>query len=457
LVGPGSGAAATAGLPKAAVRSKETGLKHKKKIFFGWWTVLATGILSGLGHGYYGYGFSVFFKDLAAELGLTRAVTALAAGVGKPAGDFSSPLVGWLADRYGPKFIIFFGVCLAGTGLILMNFIATTAQYLVVWGVFVGMGLNIGLTVAVDKSLADWFVLKRGLAQGTKFALIGVGGLTALPVVTLLVTHFGWRTTCLIWGCLLLSLSPLALVFVHQRRPEHYGLLPDGADAPEKTDDPPLTAPNDGSRVDYQVQETEFTFKQAVRTRSYWLLAAAFTIQMMIMGGVGIHVIPFLTDIGLDRARASAMMGLLVFFTIPSQFFSGIAADRLGKKYQNLLSVAVYSMQGAGLAVLVLNRGPASVYVFLVLYGFASGAATPLFILILARYFGRKAFGSIFGGSMIIRAPASMLAPVFSGWIYDRTGNYRLAFTVFACLALTAAAIMALVRPVAPAQKETAG
>jgi len=432
-------------------------LRVGKKIYFGWWTVLATGILSGLGHGYYGYGFSVFFKDLAAELGLTRAVTALAAGVGRPAGDFTSPLVGWLADRYGPKFIIFFGVCLAGVGLILMNFIATTAQYLVVWGVLIGMGLNIGLTLAVDKSLADWFVLKRGLAQGTKFALIGVGGLAALPVVTLLVTHFGWRTTCLVWGCLLLGLSPLALLFVRQRRPEHYGLMPDGAKAPEQTDGPTSTAPQDGSRVDYQVQETEFTFKQAVRTRAYWLLAAAFALQMMIMGGVGIHVIPFLTDIGIGRARASAMMGLLIFFTIPSQFFSGIAADRLGKKHQNLLSVAVYLMQGAGLAALLLNRGPASVYVFLVLYGLASGAATPLFILILARYFGRKAFGSIFGGSMIMRAPASMLAPVFSGWIYDRTGNYHLAFTIFALLGLTAAALMFCVRPVAPPHNKTAG
>ena len=55
------------------------------------------------------------------------------------------------------------------------------------------MGLNIGLTVAVDKALNDWFIFKRGLAQGTKFGLIGVGSAIVLPIVTLLVTKTGGR------------------------------------------------------------------------------------------------------------------------------------------------------------------------------------------------------------------------------------------------------------------------
>jgi len=425
-------------------------LRAGKKIYFGWWTVLVTGVLSGLGHGFYGYGFSVFFKDLAAELGLSRAVTSLAAGIGRPAGGITSPVVGLLADRYGPKYIIFFGVCLAASGLILMNFIATTTQYILVWGIMIGMGLNIGLTVAVDKSLNDWFVLKRGLAQGTKFGLLGVGGLAALPVVALLVTHLGWRMTCLVWGLLLFGLSPLILIFVRQKRPEHYGLLPDGAEAPPPNDSG-SDQPEAARIVDFQNEETDFSFRQAVRTRAYWLLAAAFAVQMLIMGGVGIHVIPFLTDIGIDRAHAAGMMGLLVFFTIPSQFFSGIVADRVGKRRLNLLLVGVYLLQGAGLlALLVGGSGTAPVYVFLMLYGFTSGAATPLFILILGRYFGRQAFGAIFGGSMIIRAPASFLAPVLSGWIYDRTGSYMLAFAIYTALALAAAVIMFFVRPVAP-------
>jgi len=329
-----------------------------------------------------------------------------------------------------------------------MNFVPNVWWYILIWGLFIGVGLDIGLTIAVDKALNDWFIFKRGLAQGTKFGLIGVGSVAVLPLVAFLVSRFGWRSTCLFWGCFMLTCSPLALIFVKQKRPEHYGLLPDGA-KPEPM--PPADDSVENGAIfqkQYQVQEMEFTFKQAARTRTYWLMAAAFGLQMFVMGGISIHLIPFLTDIGLSRARASGLMGLMVFFTIPSRFFSGIIADRVAKKHLNFLMTAAYLIQAFGLSVFLLSRSIGSLYVFLVLYGLSSGASTPLFILILGRYYGRKAFGTIFGSSMAIRAPISLTAPVFSGWIFDTTGSYVIALVFFVAIAVLAAALMSLVRPV---------
>ena len=165
------------------------------------------------------------------------------------------------------------------------------------------------------------------------------------------------------------------------------------------------------------------------------------------MGGINIHIIPFLTDVGIDRVTAGGMMGLMVFFTIPSRFFSGIAADRVGRNYQNYLMAGAFLIQTVALLILLLGNDTGSVYLFLILYGFSSGACTPLFILILGSYFGRKAFGSIFGSSMAIRAPISLLAPVYSGWIFDRTGSYNDAFISFAVFTAIAALLMCAVRP----------
>jgi MFS family permease len=426
----------------------KTKTKNPSGIFFGWWTVLVTGIISGFGHGFYGYGISVFFKDLAAELGLSRAVTSLAAGIGRLEGGVTSPLIGWLSDKYGPKWVIFTGISLSGTGLILMNFVNCLWQYIVVWGVFIGVGLNIGLTVAVDKALNDWFILKRGLAQGTKFALIGVGTIIVLPAVTLLVTSFGWRITCLIWGCLMLACSPLALIFVKQKRPEFYGLLPDGNKKSFFNTEEPNPVGQNGVFLPYENGEIEFSFKQAFKTRAYWLLAITFGLQMLILGGINIHIIPFLTDLGLNRAKAGGLMTMMVFFTIPSRFFSGVLTDLVDKKNQNYLLAGGFLIQTLGLSIFLLFKSTLSVYIFLVLYGFSSGASTPLFILILGSYFGRKAFGSIFGSSMAIRAPISLFAPVFSGWIFDRTGSYITAFTFFTICGFLAVLLMCLVRPV---------
>ncbi|WP_300458136.1 MFS transporter [Desulfobacula sp.] len=435
-----------------SIKSRRLSPLNPSKIYFGWWTILVTGMLSGLGHGFYGLGISIFFKDLSAEFGINRAMTSLAAGIGRLEGGITSPLVGWLSDRYGPKWIIFTGVSIAGTGMILMNFVSTLWEYTLVWGVMIGIGVNIGLTIAVDKALNDWFILKRGLAQGTKFALIGIGSVITLPIVTVLVSTFGWRITCVVWGCLILVCSPLVLLFVKQHPPEYYGLLPDGKKA--DTDQPDVldgenhpAFPQKPTILHFEKQEINFTFQQAIKTRSYWFIAIAMGMEMFVVGGMNIHMIPFLTDLGIRLGTAGAMMGMMVFFTIPSRFFGGILSDRVGRKNQYLLLAGILFIQTTSLAIILISQKMVPIYLFIGLYGFASGAITPLFIIAIGSYFGRKSFGIIFGSSMVIRAPLSLAAPVFTGWIFDRTGSYNTAFIVFFACSLLAALLMCILRP----------
>ena len=399
--------------------------------------------MSGLGHGFYGFGISVFFKDLALELGLSRALTSVAAGIGRLEGGITSPLTGWLADRYGPRWVIFTGILVAGMGMVLMNFITTVGAYIIAWGVLTGVGLNIGLTVAVDKTLNDWFVNKRGLAQGTKFALIGVGGVMVLPIVTWLVAWQGWRMTCLIWAVILLAGAPFTLIFVKQKRPEFYGMLPDGAQ--RESDGRDMI--KQGEDYASSFKEREQTFRQAVKTQAYWILTTSFGIQTIIYGGLIVHMIPFLTDMGIERTVAGSLMGIMVFFTIPSRFLGGVIADRVGKGRLSWLLAGAFFLQLGGITALLIGRSMASLYIFLILFGFSSGACTPLYILSFGRYFGRKAFGSIMGSSLAIRAPLSLVAPVFTGWVYDTFGNYTPALTLFAVLSGIAALLACLARP----------
>ncbi len=416
-------------------------------VYFGWWTVLVSGILSGIGHGFYGYGFSVFFKDLAAELNLTRAITSIGSGIGRLEGGLESAPAGWLADRFGPKWVMFIGICTTGCALILMTFVNSVWSYFLVWGFLIGTGLNLGLTVTVDKTVIEWFVRKRGLAQGTKFALIGAGGVVAVPIVTWLVGVYDWRMTCFIWGLVLLACAPLVLVFVKSKGPEHYGLLPDGAQV-----GPRVAANVDdmiarGAEYAASFEEIEYTFKQTLRTRAFWLFVAAFIIQTVIIGGIGIHIVPFLTDMGISEATAGAMMSMQVFFTIPSRFLGGFLADQVDKRGLPLVMAFGMSLQAVGLAVFLILRTIPSVYLFLILYGLSTGAGTPLLTVALGRYFGRRSFGSIFGVLRAFQAPFSFLAPTYSGWVYDTTGSYINAFTVFAILIVVSAVCLCSVRP----------
>jgi len=424
--------------------------RSRPRIFFGWWSVLFIGIVSGLGHGFNTYGISVFFKHIAADLELNRAATSWAPGIGRLEGGITSPLVGWLSDKFGPRGIVIFGICVAGGGMILMHYITEVWHYYLAWGALIGLGLNIGLTVAVDKKINDWFIHRRGLAQGIKFALISLFGIIVVLAVNPLVDTQGWRFTCLLWGIIMFASIPFAFVLIKPQRPEHYGLLPDGAEISSDAEKDERDMIEKGVGYASSFEETEYTFRQAIRTGTFWLLAVGFSVHNVIAGGFNIHVFNFLTDIHIDEVVAGGMMGMMIFFTAVSRLIGGIVADRVPKSRLQLLLLVAFALQAIGLSTYLLSRSMTSVYVMLACHGLSSGAVTPLVVLILGRYFGRKDFGLILGTTVASLAPVGLLAPVFYGWVYDSTASYDLAFITAIALSVLAVVTMFFVRPPRP-------
>lgn len=431
--------------------------KSGPRIFFGWWSVLFIGIISGLGHGFNTYGISVFFKPIAAELGLNRAYTSLAAGIGRLEGGITSPLVGWLSDKFGPKWIVIVGICIAGAGMIFMYYVTEVWHYYVAWGVLIGLGLNIGLTVACDKSINDWFIRRRGLAQGIKFTLISIFGIVVLQVITPLVELEGWRFTCLLWGIIMFASVPFSYMLIKPQRPEYYNLLPDGAEVSLNGEEDKGGIDERGAGYAAKLEETEYTFKQAIKTSTYWLLIVGFSAHNFIAGGFNVHIFPFLTDMKIEEAAASGMMSMMIFFTIPARFFGGLIADRVPKNRIQFLLLGSFLLQVIGLGTYLWYQNLPAVYVLLACHGFSSGAVTPLVIVMIGRYFGRKSFGSILGTVIAVLAPMGLLSPVYYGWVFDNTGSYNIAFITALVFAALAALLMFFVRSPKPPVDKTAG
>jgi sugar phosphate permease len=433
--------------------STESSAAYKKesRIFFGWWTLLATGVLNIVGQAFYSYGVSAFFKPIADELHFSRTVTSAAAGIGRLEGGLEAPLSGWLVDKFGPKWVIFGGVSLVAIGLLLMNLVHSAWTYYLVWGVSIGTGINLSMTIPIDKTLTNWFVKKRGLAVGIKFACLGIGGAAVVPLVSWLIANYGWRTTSTIWGILVFASLLLVVFFIRQKRPEHYGLLPDGAKIEKNIS--PAGIVNQGLEYASQMQEIEFTLRQALKTSAFWLYLIAYACQFLGQVALYVHLIPFLTDRGISPVAAGFLMGLMLFCTIPSRLITGIIADRIQKGYLSFFMALAFLFQALGIAAFLIKPGMPAIYVFLILYGFGTGAAPVLGVLMRGRFFGRKAYGSISGLSSFILGPVGIVAPIYAGWIYDTTHSYVTAFILFAALAAVATALICFVRPPkAPAQ-----
>lgn len=250
----------------------------------------------------------------------------------------------------------------------------------------------------------------------------------------------------------MLLLTPVVLALIKQKRPEYYGLMPDGAKIEPGSD--PTTLVDKGKEYASHVHEIEFSFRQVLKTRTFWIVGASYFVFNLVYGGVTLHVIPFLTDMGIDKIAAGGMMSMMSFISIPARFLSGVFADHVGKKFLRFLLAGSFTLIAVGISIFLVAPHLASVYVMLILYGLGYGSITPLIIFILGRYFGRKAFGSIFGVCMVIQAPASLLAPSYSGWVYDTTGSYAGAFMVFVAFsALVALALCFASAPQPPSEQ----
>ncbi len=426
------------------------------KIFPGWWIVLTGGILALWGHGYHAYGFSALFKPIASELGFSRAVTSVPASIGRLEGGFEAPLSGWITDRFGPRWIILLGVFLIGLGLILMNYIDSLWAFYVVWGILLGTGINIGLSIPLHTAIANWFVKKRGLASGIQWVMSGLSGVLVMRfIVAPLIITQGWRVTCVIGGVVMLLVGlPLVWFFMKQRRPEYYGLLPDGATTEEEAAEISRIVDR-GIEYAAEAEEVEFTLRQALRTRSYWLLMLANACHIMAGPAISLHGIPFLTDIGIDPLQAANILAIMVFASVPFRLIGGLLADRVRIGHMRFVVGGAYLLQAIGFAVFLLNQTIPMIYVWFILYGIGMGAGFGLMFPMRARYFGRKAFGSIGGASTLLMAPAGVAAPIYAGWVYDTTGSYITAFTVIAALLAFSAVIMLFVVPPKPPAQVT--
>src|SRR5947209_3928963 len=238
------------------------------RFFYGWIIVGVTFVTMAIGVNAR-TAFSLFFQPIVDELGGERGVTAGAFSFGFLVSAAVSPLTGRLMDRGGPRAVMELGVALMGGGLLLAPLTSQPWHLYLTIGVMVGAGsVCLGYS-GQSLFLPNWFNRKRGFAMGLAFAGVGIGSMTLLPWVQLMIEQTGWRTACTAMGILILVvLAPINLLL--RKRPEDIGLQPDGDDAPSPSSKPVSYV------VDPEWAGIEWTLSRAIHTGRCWCLSVGY-------------------------------------------------------------------------------------------------------------------------------------------------------------------------------------
>ena len=441
------------------------GWRLKTPFYYGWLvlgiTALGTFVSTSVGGLVLG-GTQSFILE---EMRWRRSTIGLAVTVGVWCSGLLSPVVGRLTDRYGARWLMPFGAACLGVCLYLISRVGAVWQFYLI--VIIGRAVSQPvLTSVVPRAIAvNFFRRRRNIALSLAGVSRPISAALNIQLVSLVAVAYGWRTAfrCLGFASLLLT---VVFVLVIRRRPEDIGMLPDGGNSgqypsPEtpgaghstKTQEPDSPAAAEGALASDRNAEVGWSTRDALHTRSFWLLVTATLLGVMATSGLAFNMVPYFREVsGLSTALAAGVLSLSTFLSLANLAWAFLA-DRFTPKW--CLAAAMVTAAGA-VVYLTEVDSVLSAYVFGVVWGIAVGSLDVLVYMVLADYFGRVSYATIVGTFRAFEAVGLGIGHSIGAVIYDVTGSYNALTGLLLALYLLTALLIILCRspgarqPVAP-------
>lgn len=385
-------------------------------------------------------GVSVFIDEFVTALDITRAQVSTAYLIGTLSASLLLPIVGRQIDRFGvQRSQIVIGLVF-GLALLNISFVAGIVTLTIgFFGIrLMGQG-SLSLVAGVTVSLR--FTKSRGTALGI-FTTVAAGLLALMPVfLATAIGWVGWRDAWRLAGLVVAIVVPL-LAFVALRD------MPSSATAASakssaSTDQSLNDSASDEVAVDAEPVGRSVDRNEAIRTRGFWIIAAATAASGMLATALTFHQIDVLGDIGLSKEEAAAMFLPQVVGSSIAGLSVGAAADRIGVRF--LPALAGTLLVVAHLLASAVSPG-VMVFAYAVVLGAAGGATNTMASTLVPLWFGTEHLGSIQGTLRVMNSGSSALGPVALALLESRLGSYPPAILVLACLAV-ASTLFALLPP----------
>lgn len=358
---------------------------------------------------------AVLGRPMAADLDASLPVIFAAASVFLAALALASRPLAPAFPRFGARPILIAGSILSALGLVALSFARSIEVYFLVWtalGCFGAMSLSTAAHTRMAELLgAD---AKRGVA--TIMLASGISSTIGFPATEALLQLVGWRDTFLVFAVLQLCVCAPAHFFAGGSTSKRVG-----ADQ---------TAPRRSAPV-----------LDARQSRLFLFLMLSTALIGFVTWGLGVAFIELFRNLGVGPLEALSLASAIGIFQVAARLLDIIQGRRV-----SALATTCACMAATPLAfvILFLGEGLWAAWLFVAVYGLASGAISVARQTLPLEMFDPRDYGYLMSRMAL---PSNLgyaaAAPLFV-WLIENQGPRSAALLAFA-VALAAFGFMLVV------------
>ncbi len=391
-----------------------------------WWIVAASliGMIVGPGTAVI-FVTNVFMVPVTTELGWTRGDFSsglLASAVASP---ILTPLFGRLMDRFGIHKIALPAATLYGLALASFSLLHKDSlwQIYLMFGCASGFGAAVG-PIVYSKAITAWFDKERGLALGIATCGVGLGTFAIPQMAQLFVSAFGWRVGYIAVGITTWILA-FGMISIFVREPPGYL---------ER-----MRASHDAETAAGR-HPFGLTARQSILgTHQFAVLFLIFLLEGTANNGIlSGHFVPMLLDRGYTPQSAVALLGASGIAAMVARVIVGACLDFVNGP---VFSAIVMLLPVCGVGLLWSGAGGNAPLYAAICIGLAIGAEVDMLGFFASRYFGRRAFGTLYGLIFAAFTIGIGVGPVILGKGYDAYHSYNQVLGFYFGALIVAAAL----------------
>jgi nitrate/nitrite transporter NarK len=351
-------------------------------------------------------GFSPFIVPISHDFGWSRTLTTLGLTIILLIQAVASIPIGFLVDRFASRRIGLIGMASAPLGFALIG-TATGDQtnWILLWVLMGLVAMPVQGTIW-STAVASRFQTSRGLALGV--AMCGTSLASALfPWLgAILIVRYGWQRAMIYEALIWIAVAyPFMFFFFRGKHDVVAGAKPAEAGLPEPG----------------------MSLGQCLHNSVYWRLLIAGAMYTFVIPAMIYNYIALQTDGGIAPIAAAKTAAAIGLASVVGRLSTGFLIDRWNAAR---VGAVAFLLPAIGCAILLTQ-------------GIDHSTALDIFGYLLARYFGLRKFGSLFGCLLLALSLGSGIGPIVASRNFDTLGNYSAFMMLTIVMTLACSGVLA--------------